>query len=99
MRRKVMLKPTGISKSLETLCVLILLSMIVPHGVFAQGETTLVNVSSTGVRGNRGSYDPSISSDGRYVSFDSSADNLVANDSNGYRDVFVHDTKCVRRHG
>jgi len=94
MRRKVMLKPTGISKSLLTICVLMLLSLIVPHDVFAQGETKLVNVSSTGERGNRNSYEASISSDGRYVAFDSSADNLVANDSNGSRDVFVHDRKA-----
>ncbi len=73
--------------------MLILLSLIVPHGVFAQGETTLVNLSSTGERGNRNSSEASISSDGRYVAFDSSADNLVANDSNGYRDVFLHDRK------
>jgi Tol biopolymer transport system component len=69
------------------------LSLIVPHGVFAQGETTLVNLSSMGERGNRNSYEASISSDGRYVAFDSSADNLVTNDSNGSRDVFVHDRK------
>jgi len=93
MRRKVMLKPTRVSKSLKTIWVLILLSLIVPHGVFAQGETTLVNLSSTGERGNRNSHEASISSDGRYVAFDSSADNLVTNDSNGSRDVFVNDRK------
>jgi Tol biopolymer transport system component len=34
---------------------------------------------------------PSISSDGRFVAFASSAKNLVPNDTNGYRDVFVRD--------
>jgi hypothetical protein len=32
-----------------------------------------------------------ISADGRYVSFESNATNLVANDNNGTWDVFVHD--------
>jgi Tol biopolymer transport system component len=32
------------------------------------------------------------SSDGRYVAFSSEADNLVPNDTNGFRDVFVRDT-------
>ena len=36
-------------------------------------------------------YDPSISSDGRYVAFRSEADNLVAGDSNDTMDIFVHD--------
>jgi Tol biopolymer transport system component len=34
---------------------------------------------------------PSMSSDGRHVAFDSSASNLVSNDTNGRADVFVHD--------
>ena len=34
---------------------------------------------------------PSISADGRYVAFSSEASNLVADDTNGMTDVFVHD--------
>lgn len=33
----------------------------------------------------------SVSGDGRYIAFASDADNLVANDTNGFRDVFVRD--------
>jgi len=55
------------------------------------GETTRVSVSSTGVQGNNGSYNPSISADGRYITFWSSAMNLVDNDTNGRDDIFVHD--------
>jgi Tol biopolymer transport system component len=33
----------------------------------------------------------SLSEDGRWLAFTSSADNLVSNDANGRRDVFVHD--------
>ena len=53
--------------------------------------TTRVSVDSTGTQGNGSSYYPSISSDGRYVVFYSTASNLVAGDSNGVHDVFVHD--------
>jgi hypothetical protein len=37
------------------------------------------------------SYDPTISTGGRYVAFSSDASNLVAGDSNHARDVFVYD--------
>jgi Tol biopolymer transport system component len=55
------------------------------------GTTTLVSDSSGGVSGNAGSYVPSITPDGRYVAFESSANNLVPNDNNNTDDVFVHD--------
>ncbi|MEW6074256.1 MAG: hypothetical protein AB1726_16890 [Planctomycetota bacterium] len=55
------------------------------------GETTRVSVSSAGVQGNNESHAPSISSDGRYVAFDSWATNLVPVDTNGNPDIFVHD--------
>jgi Tol biopolymer transport system component len=57
-----------------------------------EGKTSRVSVSSEGVQGNGGSYSPSISADGRYVAFESSASNLVAGDTNGAGDVFVRDT-------
>jgi len=53
--------------------------------------TTRVSVDSAGVEGNGFSGVPSISADGRFVAFESLASNLVANDSNGTRDAFVHD--------
>jgi Tol biopolymer transport system component len=40
-----------------------------------------------------GSERPSISGSGRYVAFESEATNLVKNDTNGERDVFVRDRK------
>jgi Tol biopolymer transport system component len=57
--------------------------------------TTRVSVSSAGEQGYGSSYHPSISADGRYVAFDSSASNLVPGDTNGSRDVFVHDRACL----
>ena len=55
------------------------------------GTTTLVSVDSSGVQGNDGSEYPSLSSDGRFVAFTSGATNLVASDTNGAGDVFMHD--------
>lgn len=55
------------------------------------GTTTRVSVASDGTQANKGSTAPAISGDGRFVAFTSDADNLVADDTNGYSDVFVHD--------
>ncbi|MEU7904461.1 hypothetical protein [Actinoplanes sp. NPDC049118] len=53
--------------------------------------TTRVSVSGAGTQADGRSYAPSISDDGRYVSFASDAANLVDGDTNGKRDVFVRD--------
>lgn len=50
-----------------------------------------VSVASDGTQGNFASAIASLSSDGRYVVFESDATNLVAGDTNNRRDVFVHD--------
>jgi Tol biopolymer transport system component len=55
------------------------------------GTTTLVSKSSAGVAGIFGSYAPSISSDGRYVVFQSHSTNLVTGDTNSAQDIFVRD--------
>jgi len=55
------------------------------------GTTELVSVATNGVPGNGGSHGPSISPDGRYVAFWSSASNLVLDDTNGASDIFVRD--------
>jgi Tol biopolymer transport system component len=54
-------------------------------------STVRVSVLSDGSEGNGDSSAPSISSDGRYITFESMASNLVDNDTNGNVDVFVHD--------
>ena len=59
----------------------------------AKRTTTRVSVSSDGTEGNKASYFPFISSDGRYVTFTSEANNLDPSDTNGAGDVFVHDTR------
>ena len=55
------------------------------------GTTERVSVSSAGVQGNNSSTSPSISEDGRYVAFQSTANNLVSGDANGFADIFVRD--------
>jgi len=55
------------------------------------GSTTLVSVDSAGIQGNAASSEPSISPDGRFVAFSSTATNLVPGDTNGVQDAFVHD--------
>ncbi len=55
--------------------------------------TRRVSVSSSGSQANGSSDDASISADGRFVAFSSEATNLVRNDTNGARDVFVRDLR------
>ncbi|MGH3659314.1 MAG: TolB family protein, partial [Micromonosporaceae bacterium] len=55
------------------------------------GTTERVSVSTNGFEGNNNSSQPSISADGRFVAFSSTATNLVSGDTNGQADVFVHE--------
>jgi Tol biopolymer transport system component len=55
------------------------------------GTTIRVSLSWRGRQANAASCDATISRDGRYVAFASIATNLVPNDTNGWRDVFVRD--------
>ena len=63
-------------------------------GVFDEAAATTtvrVSVRSSGIQGADSSFEPAISADGRIVAFRSSAADLVAGDTNGADDVFVHD--------
>jgi Tol biopolymer transport system component len=63
-------------------------------GALATAQVTeLVSVDSNGVQGNGLSIGSCVSFDGRFVVFESEATNFVASDTNGERDVFVHDRK------
>jgi Tol biopolymer transport system component len=57
----------------------------------ATGAITRESVSTAGVQATGISTYPSISTDGRFVCFQSSAGNLVAGDTNGQDDVFQRD--------
>lgn len=55
------------------------------------GTTTRVSVDGSGAQAKEQSWGPAISADGRLVAFASTASNLVAGDTNGAADIFVHD--------
>ncbi len=57
----------------------------------ATSQTTRISQTPTGAFGAGASYNPSVSADGRFVAFWSDAPNLVAGDTNGAFDVFLHD--------
>lgn len=61
----------------------------------ATGITSRVSVDSMGNEASGSSRNAAISLDGRYVAFDSDAENLVDNDDNGMLDVFVHDRQTA----
>ena len=55
------------------------------------GTTVRASLSTADVEGDKSSSEPSLSSDGAFVAFESLATNLVGGDTNGYKDVFVRD--------
>jgi Tol biopolymer transport system component len=55
-------------------------------------DVRLVSVASDGTPANESSDGAAVSGDGRFVVFASEADNLVPDDTNAAKDVFVHDT-------
>jgi WD40-like Beta Propeller Repeat len=55
------------------------------------GITERISLDTNEVQANDGSFNPSISADGRFVAFSSGATNLVSGDTNGRTDVFVRD--------
>jgi Tol biopolymer transport system component len=57
----------------------------------AIAQVARISVSTAGVEANGPSGAPSVSADGRYVVFASTATNLVADDTNGASDIFLRD--------
>jgi hypothetical protein len=55
------------------------------------GAIVLVSADGDGNPVNEGSYPAGVSADGRFVAFTSGASNLVADDTNGFPDVFLND--------
>lgn len=58
------------------------------------GDTQPVSIATDGSEANDDSTAPALSADGRYVAFQSTATNLVADDTNGVSDIFVHDLQA-----
>ncbi|NJM99478.1 MAG: hypothetical protein HC800_22150 [Phormidesmis sp. RL_2_1] len=53
--------------------------------------TERISISSSGFESNNNADSPSISSNGRFITFQSSASNLVEGDTNQRNDIFVYD--------
>jgi Tol biopolymer transport system component len=60
----------------------------------ATHTTQLVSADVDGAPADWDSFAPSLSADGRYVAFESNAENLVENDINNATDVFVRDRQA-----
>src|SRR5438445_704443 len=76
----------------RVLSAVTLLLLLTLGGRLAGARTTVrVSVASDGTEGNDVSLGSALSADGRFVAFDSAATDLVAGDTNGVSDVFVHD--------
>jgi TolB protein len=73
--------------------VSVALAIVQTGPVAAATRTQLVSVSSAGAQADGSSSNSTISADGRYVAFSSSASNLVPGDTNGAEDVFVRDRR------
>jgi Tol biopolymer transport system component len=54
------------------------------------GWTARMSIDGNGTEANGGSGRPSLSGDGRYVAFESTASNLVKGENNGKQHVFLH---------
>ncbi len=65
--------------------------MVVMVKDLGSGALVRADTSAAGAGGDAGAGNPSLSGDGRYLSFTSYASNLVPNDSNGASDIFVKD--------
>ena len=93
---RVMVIPAGFASPpvnthiIRSLLTFVLCTALLLPAAAAQSNTR-VSVNSAGVQGNEVSLFPSISSDGRFVAFESYASNLVPGDTNGLPDSFVRD--------
>jgi hypothetical protein len=80
--------------SITILAILALLvTMLFPASTIlaALGTTVRASVSSAGVQADDMSGRASISDDGRFITFESAATNLVPDDTNMASDIFVYD--------
>ncbi len=78
-------------KSTRLATTIALLFISAPYAL--GGETTLVSQGVVGAQGDGESVWPSTSANGRFVAFESSASNMVPGDTNGVKDLFVHDLR------
>ena len=61
--------------------------------MFPNGQTTLISQATSGVVGNGGSSNPTISSNGRFVAFTSASSNLTGDADPAPTQIFLRDTQ------
>ncbi len=81
----------GHARAVAVLLAIALVVMVPGTSFAADGDTTLASVDSSGNQADNASEHSSISADGRFVAFESTATNLVTGDTNNASDVFVRD--------
>ncbi len=72
-------------------CLFAIAHVLAGFAVAQSATTSIVSVSAAGVPGNGNSRWALVSADGRTLIFHSRATNLAPGDTNGARDVFVHE--------
>ncbi len=55
------------------------------------GQIKRISINAKGFQINAPAHHPSMSADGRFIAYSSSADNLIPFDSNSFEDVFIYD--------
>ena len=76
--------------------LMLLIGVLLVPTAAAGAKTKRVSVATGGTEGNGASDNGATSPNGRYTVFDSLAANLVANDDNSVKDVFLRDHKRKR---
>lgn len=73
--------------------------VVAATGYAPLGGMERASLNFDGGEGNNDSYQPVVTADGRYVIFQSAADNLVLGDTNGVQDIFLYDRRehVIRR--
>ena len=84
-------RPRRRPRTALALCLATLALAVTAPATSAAATTKRVSVRSNEAQADGNSLGPAISADGRFVAFDSGATDLVKNDTNGFRDVFVRD--------
>jgi WD40-like Beta Propeller Repeat len=86
-----MISSTYCFRNRRTAAYVFVLAVLASLSMASAAGLVRVSVSGKGAEGNGDSGPPRLSADGRFTAFVSAASNLVAGDSNGFDDIFVHD--------
>ncbi len=83
----------ALGRVLPIVLLALLFASAARHAYASSGATSQASVSTNGASGSYWSWDPVLSTDGRFVAFQSYSDTLVAGDTNQTDDIFVRDRR------